>query len=63
MSAAEEFTRAEWLLRTVVTEAEDADRVLNVAAARGVDAATCAALRAEWDAMYRRSVTVLGGAA
>jgi hypothetical protein len=43
------------------TVTEDAERILSIAAARGVDPATLTALRAEWDALQARTVQVIGG--
>ena len=43
------------------TVTEDADRILTIAADRGVDPDTLTALRAEWDALQARAVQVIGG--
>ena len=43
------------------TVTEDADRILSIAADRGVDPDTLTALRAEWDQLQARTVHVIGG--
>ena len=47
---------------SVTTDATQAEQVLTIAAARGVDPADLAQLRAEWEDLIARTDVAIGGA-